>query len=161
MQFFQFAIGHGVNHFVRNARVMHHLSIENAHAAAGDGAHGEFFVTGYAEFADNENVEGNAKGLGDLEGHRHAAAREREHDNAWLTGVMSELVRQYFAGLGPVLIAVDHGPPLGYRPRRDPEISPRCSRNHSAVSRATSSRAPGSSKRWEAPRTTRSSFSQA
>src|SRR5256885_4916617 len=51
-----------------------------------DRAHRELLVPREPELAHDEDVERRAERLGDLEGHRHAAPRQREHDDVIAPG---------------------------------------------------------------------------
>ena len=59
----------------------HNRIVEHPHALLADGAEGQFGLKRYAEFAHHEDVKRRLQCLGDLEGHRHPAARQAEDDD--------------------------------------------------------------------------------
>ena len=59
----------------------HNRIVEHPHAVLADGAEGQFGLKRYAEFAHHEDVKRRLQCLGDLEGHRHPAARQAEDDD--------------------------------------------------------------------------------
>ena len=81
---------------------LHHVLVEHAHAAGGDGAHGQLLVARHAQLAHEEDVERGAQRPGHLVGDRHAAARQRQHEHVRAAGVGGELLGQQPAGLGAV-----------------------------------------------------------
>ncbi len=54
--------------------------VANDHASGADRAHREFGLSGHADLADHQYVQRCAQGSGHLDRHRHAAARQPEHD---------------------------------------------------------------------------------
>src|SRR5205814_3362122 len=63
-----------------------HVFIQNADATGSDGAHGEFFVAGDAEFAHNKNVERNTEPPRDLKSDWDTASRKAENDDVIASG---------------------------------------------------------------------------
>ena len=59
----------------RNAKLADRLLVQDAQSARGDRAHGQLFVAGNAELADEEGIEGCVEGRGNLGGDRNAATR--------------------------------------------------------------------------------------
>ena len=55
--------------------------VEHPHTVLADGAEGQFGLERHAELAHDEDVERRLQCLGDLEGHRQAAARQAEDDD--------------------------------------------------------------------------------
>src|SRR5262249_39048479 len=79
-----------LDQYVRNPEIVNKVAAENLDAALGDGTHGEFRVTRYAEFAYEEHIQRR------LESHRHLvcdgnpASREPEDDYIRSTGVRGQ-----------------------------------------------------------------------
>jgi len=69
----------------------HEVAVEDFHAAARDGAHGQFFMEGQSEFAHDEHVEWDAKCSGDFEGYGDTAAGKGEDDYVGALCVNAEL----------------------------------------------------------------------
>ena len=55
--------------------------VEHPHAVLADGAEGQFGLKRHTELAHHKDVERGPQCLGDLKGHRHAAARQAENDD--------------------------------------------------------------------------------
>jgi hypothetical protein len=93
-----------------DVEVVDDVSVEDDGAVAGDGSHGQLFVAGCAEFADEEDIEREAEGLSDLEGHGDASAREREDDGVGLGAEMREAVSELTACVAAVFECHDLPP---------------------------------------------------
>ena len=70
-----------VDDFSRNAELADRILVQDPQSARGDRAHGQLFVAGDAELADEEGIKGCVEGRGDLGGDRNAATRKPEHDD--------------------------------------------------------------------------------
>ena len=101
-QFLLFLRRHRIDHLHRDTQASHDLFIEHADASGGDGAHGQFAMAGRAELPHDENIERRAQRLGHLERHRHAAARQPEHDYVRLIRVTPQFPGQELAGFDSV-----------------------------------------------------------
>jgi hypothetical protein len=77
----------------------HEVAIEDFHAAARDGAHGQLFMIGQAEFANDEHVEGDAECSGDFEAYGNAAAGKGEDDDVGALRVNAELGGEATSGI--------------------------------------------------------------
>jgi hypothetical protein len=84
--------------------------VEELHAAAGDGADGEFGIGRVADFADEEDVEGQIERAGDFGADGDTAARKREHEGV-IVRVRGEMAGESLARFGAVAVAIDrrHG----------------------------------------------------
>ena len=69
---------------------LHDVVVEDDHATAGERAHGQLFLAGDAEFADDEDIEGQAQIACDLKGDGDATARESQDDGVVQTGQRTE-----------------------------------------------------------------------
>ena len=58
-----------------------HRIVEHPHAVLADGAEGQFGLERHTELAHHEDVQWRLERLGDLEGHRHPAARQAQDDD--------------------------------------------------------------------------------
>ena len=72
-------------------RLAHDGVVEHPHPVLADGADGQFGLERYAELAHHEDVEGCLQRLGDLEGHRHAAARQAQDDDVLAVQILQAL----------------------------------------------------------------------
>ena len=79
-----------------------HVVIEGAGTPRGDGSHRQLFVAGHPQLADDEDIERRLRAPGDFEGHRHAAARQAQHQHVRPTGVLRQLPGQFSACLGSI-----------------------------------------------------------
>ena len=59
----------------------HDVVVEHSHTVFTDRTESQFRLIRHAELADHQHVEGGAERLGDLERHRHAAARQTQNDD--------------------------------------------------------------------------------
>ena len=76
-----------------DAEVEGYVRGDDLDAASGDGADGQLWDAGGAELANDPDIEGGVKGLGDLKGYWNAAAGEGEDCQVWGVGVRRELGR--------------------------------------------------------------------
>ena len=83
-----------------DAEGAHHFRLHDAHAAAADGAHGEFLLTGQAQFAHHHNVERKAELARNCKAYRHAPAWQGQHQHGWIMGVACKRSGQLPAGMG-------------------------------------------------------------
>jgi hypothetical protein len=67
--------GDGLNHLRRNRQSPDHLIVEHTYTTRRDGAQGKFLISGYPQFAHEENIERDVERLGHLKGDGHPAAR--------------------------------------------------------------------------------------
>lgn len=65
-------------------------------------------MSGYAEFAHDQDIERSLQSLGDLETDRHAASGQGEHQHVIAPGVGAELRRQEPAGFNAMTKASNH-----------------------------------------------------
>jgi hypothetical protein len=72
------------------------------HAAARDGAHGKFRLVRHTELAHHQHVERCMQRLRNLAGNRHAAARQREHEQIRLARIRMQRGAQLAAGIGAI-----------------------------------------------------------
>ncbi len=56
----------------------------------------------HSQLADDEDIERGLQRLGDFEGHRHAATRQRQHQHVRAAGVLDQLLGELSAGLGTI-----------------------------------------------------------
>jgi hypothetical protein len=63
---------------IGDADALYDFFVEDPHTAGRNRAHGEFFVTGHAEFANDENVERQVERAGNFVSDRNAAARKSD-----------------------------------------------------------------------------------
>ena len=80
----------------------HNRIVEHPHAVLADGAEGQFGLKRHAEFAHHEDVERRLQCLGDLEGHRHPAARQAEDDDV-LAAQIFQTLRQLASGVDTIV----------------------------------------------------------
>ena len=79
------------------------ILVKHADATGRNGAHGEFFVSRKAEFADDKNIERNIKPLRDFKCDWNATTRESENNNIVASGVTQQFFRELPTRLCPVL----------------------------------------------------------
>jgi hypothetical protein len=91
--------GNRIDHGIWNPQRLDNLFIKHAHAARGDRAHRELFVTRHSQLPDEKDIEGHAQRLGDLVSDWHTSARQREHDHVRSIGVGTQLLREFAAGI--------------------------------------------------------------
>jgi hypothetical protein len=90
-------------HFLgRDANGFHNVFIQDLHASAGDGAEGEFLLSGNAELSQNKDIERDTEPCGNFGGDRHASAGNTKDDYIRAVCVVEELFRQLLAGFEPV-----------------------------------------------------------
>ena len=70
------------------------LVVQVARAVRRNGAEGELFVPGDAEFAGEKDIQGQVQGVGDLKGDSNPAAGYAEDDRILPVGELSQLHRQ-------------------------------------------------------------------
>ena len=75
----------------------------DAHAAGCDGAHGIFLLPRKAQLAHHQHVERRAERLRHFPGHRHAAARQRQHQDVGLPAPGSQRLGERTAGVASIL----------------------------------------------------------
>jgi len=102
VQFREFPCRDAIDRAVVERQPADDVVVDHAHAAARDGAHGEFLVARHAEFADDEYVERRAERPGDLGGDRHAAARQAENDHVVAVSVLAQMAGKHPAGLAAI-----------------------------------------------------------
>jgi hypothetical protein len=103
----QLVLGDLVDELRRDVQAAHHLVVEHARAAGGDGPQRQLFHAGHAKLSNEENVQGGPQRAGHQESHRHATARQGQHDHVVTSGVALELLGQFPAGVESV--AKEHG----------------------------------------------------
>jgi hypothetical protein len=94
VQFTSLLLGNSVDDAFRDAERSHHVVIHEANAAAGDGAHCQFLVPRYAEFAHHEDIQWSMQRTRHLERNRDAATRQRQHQHVLAAGECLQLGRQ-------------------------------------------------------------------
>ena len=65
----------------RNPVPPHHVVIEHSHATRGNGAHRQLSMTGRAKLPDEKDIHRRTERRRDFVRNRHAAPRERKHDD--------------------------------------------------------------------------------
>ena len=106
---------HKVDGLPRDAVRADHVLLQHDAAAAGYRAHGQLFLPGDTEFANDEDVEGQMQIASDLESNRHSTARQAE-DNRVSCG---KVVGAFFTNdpskratrVPAILKEVDHSKP--------------------------------------------------
>ena len=108
---------HAVDRFRADGERVHHLVVDDAHAARRDRAHGQLLLPGRAQLADDEHVQGRVEAPRDLVRHGDSTPRQPEHDQPPPAPVGAEAGDELAAGVGAV--AEQHQPPstLGLAPR--------------------------------------------
>ena len=86
-QFLAFDRGDHLHNRLRIRYDVEHVLVQNTDAAGSDRAHGEFFVTGQAEFAHDKNIERNTEPLRDLKCDRDTSTRQTENNDVVASGV--------------------------------------------------------------------------
>ncbi len=101
-------------HFgARNADAVDQFPIQNPERSAGDGAHCQFRLRGYPQFADNHDVQRRAQSRRDLPADRNAAARQRQDDDVCRQIITQQFLREKTARFGSIgKRKVDHVPSL-------------------------------------------------
>ena len=89
--------GRFVDHGLRDPQAHHDIVVEHAHAAGTDGAHGELFVPGHAQFARVEQIERRVERTRHFVRHGKATARQPQHEEFTATHVL-EFFCQRLAG---------------------------------------------------------------
>jgi hypothetical protein len=90
---------------------VHDVVVEHANAAARDGAHRDFLVTGDPELSYDEHVEGRVEMRGDFGADGHPAAGQSQHDHPTTSGVRLQACGELSARVGPIAKrGDDHGP---------------------------------------------------
>ena len=87
-QFLFFPSRNSIDHFFRQAEAADYVVVQYANVAGRDGTHRQLFLTGNAELANDEDVEGRIERSRHLERHRHATTGQREHKDIGSIGVM-------------------------------------------------------------------------
>ena len=72
-----------------------HVVVEHPGPARGDGTHRQLLVAWHAQLADDEDIERRLQRLGNFEGHRHAAARQGQHQHVRAAGVRDQLLGEF------------------------------------------------------------------
>ena len=103
-----FARGDGLDHFVVDSELLDEVGVQDPDLAACDRAHRQLFVSRDSKLAHDEDVERGPEPLGDLEGDRHPASGEREHQDVWTAGQPLEPLGQHPSGLEPVSVGALH-----------------------------------------------------
>jgi hypothetical protein len=93
----------------RDVQRLDELLAEHARAARGDRAERELLVPGDAELAHEEDVERRGQRTRDLEGDRHPAARQRQHDDVVAPRVLAQALREQPARLDAIPEALPDG----------------------------------------------------
>jgi hypothetical protein len=72
----------------RDAKMLDDFIIEHPNAPRRDCSHGKFLVARSAKFADHKDIKRSAEGASNLETDRDTAARQGQHGDLWVPGVM-------------------------------------------------------------------------
>lgn len=108
LELLAFALGHFLDRLITDATVADHLAVENAGAATGDGAHGEFLLAGHSQFPDNHQVQLCIQMPGDFSGHGNAAAGQCQHYKVFTVTIIVKRTGQFAAGEYAVLYGQFH-----------------------------------------------------
>jgi hypothetical protein len=95
--------GDRVDVVVGDAEASHERLIEDPGAAGGDGPHGQRFMTGDAELAHQQHLQGRVEQRGHLEPDRDAPAWPSQDNHLGLVDVMGQPLSQYASRLGAIL----------------------------------------------------------
>jgi hypothetical protein len=91
--------GDAIDDALGNPERAHDRFVEDAHAAAADGTHGELGMTGHAQLAHDEHIERRAELARHLRGDGHATARKTEHDHVGAPGIRAQRIGEDAPGV--------------------------------------------------------------
>jgi hypothetical protein len=97
-----FPYGDLLNSGMGNVEIPNQVIAEDFHATFGDGAHCQLGVPRHTKLADEEDVERRRELARDLGRDRHAAARQREHDNVLSARILRKLPCELAACVDPI-----------------------------------------------------------
>jgi hypothetical protein len=105
-----------VDGFLTNAVRGDHIVLEHDNAATGHRTHRQFFLTGNAEFAYDEDIEREMELAGNFKSYGNSAARQSEDDcttsGEFVGALIDDNLRQSAAGVAAILKDDDHDNPL-------------------------------------------------
>ena len=93
-EFLSLADRNSIDQMVWNAKTIHQLIVEHAHAACRDGAHRQLLGAGNAQLAHDKDIQGCAERAGYFIRDGHTATRQRQYDHIRPIGVGGELCCQ-------------------------------------------------------------------
>jgi hypothetical protein len=102
LEFGQFLRADGINHLIGNQQRIYNVPVEYAHTTRSDRTHGQLWVTGQTEFANNKHVEWRVQFSGYFRRNRHATARQREHEHIGSIRVAVEIFSKKLASFSSV-----------------------------------------------------------
>jgi hypothetical protein len=79
--------------------------MQHANTATRDRPHRKFFLSGKAEFADQQDIEPHIEPFRNDKTNRHTAARKREHDHIVASGIRCQPLRKQFACFCPIPVS--------------------------------------------------------
>jgi hypothetical protein len=87
----------------RQTEIGNQVMAEHLDASGGDRAHRQLRVARHAKLAHEKEVERSPQQKGDLEGNRHAPARQRQHDEVGIMRVVIQSRRKLTTGIQAIL----------------------------------------------------------
>ncbi len=108
LEFGQLGGGDGFDGVFPQTEVVDDLAVQHANAAAGNGAHREFFVAGDAEFADDKHVQREAQFAGHLMGDRHAATGQSQDEGPRDVRAVAQSRSQNLPCRAPLRVSRNH-----------------------------------------------------
>jgi hypothetical protein len=84
--------------------MMTQQGVHDAHIATGDGAYGVFLMVRQTHLAHHKDVQRGLQRPGHFEAHGHAATRQRQHQETFLTAMVHEVRGQHLTGVVTVAI---------------------------------------------------------
>jgi len=82
--------GHTLDHLRGDAEHAHHVLVQHAYPARGNGAHGQLLVAGHPQLAHHKHVQRSRQGSGDLISHGHATPRQAQHHHVRSPGIVAQ-----------------------------------------------------------------------
>lgn len=108
-EFVPLALDRGLKILFGDLERVDDVEVSDDDAAAGDGAHGEFFMSRDAELADHEDVEGCVECACDFVGDFDTAAREGEDEGVVARGEVGQSLRELRACVAAIEKVGVHG----------------------------------------------------
>ena len=88
----ELSFGNRIDHTGWDSQGIDDVAIDLADTASRNGTHGELFVPGDAELADDVHVQRNAQRTGNFPRDRHSAAREGQHNHVFPIAILGQFL---------------------------------------------------------------------
>src|SRR5207249_7283983 len=98
---------YGVDDCEGNLQEAHNVFVENTHSTGGDGAHGQFLVSGDSQFTYQKDIERCVQRLCHGKADRDTTTRQRQHQHVRTVAVHHQLRGQLLSCVNAIAIAHD------------------------------------------------------